>query len=244
MLMTARRAKEFDKYYWLSDPLFAAWIADHLAPYGQSVCDVGAGTGAMVPALSKSFTRVDLVEPSSEMLQILRRNLADSRQIIRVHDAPGENLPLANNEVDVALFKSSLHHCVDVKLCVREMARVARSAIALVEVISPDPICTEFARELVLRKEVGRSPDTLFTEETLIDFVSPYSVECRVLHFDQYIDLNVWLQYGDLTETENQALLDLAGSQSGDVRAKMQIHFRSDHLMQLRRMALVIGVIR
>jgi SAM-dependent methyltransferase len=238
--MTERRAKDFAQYYWQSDPIFAAWLARNLSAYGNTICDIGAGTGNMLHALGKHFRGIELVEPNLEMLKMLRRRARKNKRA-RVYEASGERIPLPDNAVDIALMKSSLHHAEDPEKCLEEMARVAKSAFAVVEVISPDAACDEYARELVLRKELGRT--MLFSEQSLVDLFSGRSNECRIMHFDQVIDLNIWLQFGDIPESEQCALLELARSQNGIVRNKMQIREVGGHLMQLRRMALAIGTL-
>jgi SAM-dependent methyltransferase len=195
----------------------------------------------MLPALRGHFGRIELVEPSQSMMDLLRLTVGSSDSAVHIHVAHVEDIPLQSNSVDVALAKSSLHHFADRDRAIREMARISANAIAVLEVVSPDPSCLEFARELVLQKEPGRDPSTIYSEQDLVSVMQPYCTDCSVLHFDQYIDVNVWLECSDLHQSQVQALLALVKSQRGSVRQKMQIQYRSGHLIQLRRLALVIG---
>lgn len=244
MRLSARRAASFHKYYWLSDPLFLDWIVRHLAPFGSTVCDVGSGTGVMLDRLCSSFARVYALEPSSSAVAVQTGGPVEARQcdfwqVIGTAD----NLPFRDRSVDVALAKSSLHHFEDFTRGLAEMARIARRAIAVVEVTGPDEMSVDYARSLVLRKEPGRSPQTIFAERDLVESVKSLSQGCRALHFDQYIDIDTWLECGDIDSTERKALQEYVLSQGPELRERMQIHEQGGRLLQLRRMLLVIGII-
>jgi SAM-dependent methyltransferase len=247
-LFSAARASTIDNYTWLSDPILANWIVHHLLPYGSSICEVGAGSGNILEALTTAFATIHLVEPSPHMLEVLAPKLARLNAQVSLHQGLAENLPLESRSVDIALSKSSLHHFTDRSQGVREMARIARRAVAVLEVISPEAVakdakCLEYVKTLVLGKEVGRNADSLFSEEDLIELVSDTAPEYRVLHFDQFIDIRLWLESGDLAPARCEDLYEIAKSQTGAVRQKMQIHFRSGRLVQSRRMLLIIGVL-
>ena len=145
------------------------------------------------------------------------------------------------SDPDIALSKSSLHHFADRPKGLSEMARIATQAVALMEVVSPDDSCLDYIGRLVLTKEYGRAAATIYTERGLQELLLPTCIEQRILHFDQYIDLALWLDAGDLPTDTKEELYAFALAQTGTVRDKMHIHFRSGRLVQLRRMALAIG---
>jgi len=240
MLMSAARARTFDTYYWLSDPLFTSWLIEHLSPLGTSVCEIGAGTGNLLPALAKHFERVQLIEPCCFMLERLHRR-SQSFPHASIVQGCAEGIPLAEKSVDVVVAKSSLHHFDNIPKAITEMYRVARRAVAVIEVISPDDCALEYNRHLLLTKEPGRRLETIFSEQSLVNLIRPHCLELRSLHFDQYIDIRIWLEGSDLTPDACEQLYAYVNSQSGTIRDKMHIHFRNGRLAQLRRMALVLG---
>lgn len=214
-----------------------------MTPYGATICEIGAGTGNLLSALTRAFSIIHVVEPSEPMIARLRAALPSITGSVRVYQAMAEHLPLSDKSVDIALAKSSLHHFRDQNYGLREMARIARRAIAVVEVISPDDICLEYARTLVLGKEGGRCATAIYTEDSLRELLNDRVTSLRGLHFDQYIDIKIWLAASDLPQETQESLFNYTLSQTGPIREKMQIHFRHGRLVQLRRMLLLIGVL-
>lgn len=243
MLLSDKRALSFEAYSWLSDPILGLWIVEHLKPYGMSICEVGAGTGNLLTAIASYFSRICLVEPSPLMLLRLREKIRELKLPIEIKEGAAENIPLSSKSTDIVIAKSSLHHFDRPVAAIAEMARVATSAVAVVEVVLPDPCCAEYIRDLVLSKEPERSVSTIFSEQVLTQLIAPVCREYRAIHFDQYIDLTTWLKNGDSGTEVQSRLLSLARAQRGKVKEKMQIHIRDGRLVQLRRMCLVIGVL-
>lgn len=241
--LSERRAHTFDHLPWFADNNFSGWLIEHLRPLGASLCDVGAGTGLFASTCSHVFERVIAVEPSAAML---RRMVALHRGTFEPVEGAAEDIPLDDDVVDIALAKSSLHHFVDISLGLREMARVASRHIAVVEVVGHPAVhestaCTEFLRDLLVRKEPSRDPSTLFTEIGLVDSVSAVAQRCRAVHFDQYLDVETWIAGSDLDEDEQALLLAFVLGQPPEVAGPIQLHRRGHHHVMLRRMALVIG---
>jgi hypothetical protein len=123
------------------------------------------------------------------------------------------------------------------------MCRVARNAVAIVEVIAPSTPALRFAETLLPQKEPDRPKFAVFSEKSLKLRVSALTREVRCLHFDQYIDVRKWLLNSDLNRDTRLRIYDDIADQSGEVRDDMHIHFRRERLVMLRRMALVIGFV-
>jgi SAM-dependent methyltransferase len=104
-----------------ADPRLGAAIAAALGD-AETVVNVGAGTGAYEPP----GCTVIAVEPSEVM--IAQRSAGEAR-VIR---ANAERIPLADNSVDAAMAVFSDHHWNDRLRGLREMQRVARSTVVLV----------------------------------------------------------------------------------------------------------------
>jgi len=95
-----------------------------LAP-GQSVLDVGCGTGVLLRAIQRvdPAARVQGVDLTLAMLRVAARKL-DARAGLAVADATA--LPFAAASFDRVVSTSSLHYWTDPVAGLREMARVAR----------------------------------------------------------------------------------------------------------------------
>ena len=123
------------------------------------------------------------------------------------------------------------------------MTVVARNAIGVVETIAPHEDCLPFLKKILLKKEKQRQERSIYTEETLNKAVLEVSKRTRTLHFDQYIDLETWLEHSDLEEDNQRYMLKFIDSQNGTVKEHMQIHHRYGRLSMLRRVALTIGLL-
>lgn len=108
-----------------TDPRIAARIADALGD-ARSVLDVGAGTGSYEP----SDRAVAAVEPSARMIS---QRPAGMAPVLR---ASAEALPFENDRFDAAMAIFSDHHWHDRPTGLREMARVARQRVLL---LNADP---------------------------------------------------------------------------------------------------------
>jgi arsenite methyltransferase len=97
----------------------------------MEVADVGAGTGFMAAGLAPLVKRVHVVDGSTAMLEIARRNLEDNDNVI-FHQAEGLSLPLPDASLDAVFANMYLHHCPDPKAAILEMVRLLRPGGRLV----------------------------------------------------------------------------------------------------------------
>jgi SAM-dependent methyltransferase len=107
------------------DPRIAAAVRRALGD-ARSVANVGAGTGAYEP----EDLDVIAIEPSAVMIGQRAAGPA------RVIQAPAERLPLADDSVDAAMALVSDHHWQDRAAGLRELRRVARRRVVL---LNTDP---------------------------------------------------------------------------------------------------------
>ena len=90
--------------------------------------DVGAGTGALTRELVARGATVVAVEPSPEFTRALRSRFPQ----MEVHEAPGEELPFADDSFDSHSHSSSSPSWQDAAAAMRELGRVAhRVAICM-----------------------------------------------------------------------------------------------------------------
>jgi len=97
------------------------------------VADVGAGTGFMAAGLAPLVSKVYVLDGSTAMLDVARRNLAHAKSgNVEFHEADGQSLPLPDGSVDAVFANMYLHHCPDPLAAIREMARVLKPGGRLV----------------------------------------------------------------------------------------------------------------
>jgi ubiquinone/menaquinone biosynthesis C-methylase UbiE len=98
------------------DALFA-----HLAiEPGQTVLDIGGGTGRVAQRLTDTDAQIIVVDPSPQMLAH-----AHAKQLPGVRGL-AEGLPFATASIDRILVVEAFHHFADQPLAARELVRVLR----------------------------------------------------------------------------------------------------------------------
>lgn len=131
----------------LPDPRIAAMIMDALGP-GESVLNVGAGTGSYEP-LDRQVTAV---EPSATMIAQRTPSAAV------VVQASAESLPFADDSFGVSMAILTVHHWQNLAAGLREMRRVTRGRIVLLTFDpAARPWLTDYLPELALLDD-GRMP--------------------------------------------------------------------------------------
>jgi arsenite methyltransferase len=95
------------------------------------VADVGSGTGFMAAGLAPLVSRVYVLDGSSAMLDVARKNLARYPHTV-FRTADGLSLPLEDGSVDVAFANMYLHHCPDPEAAIRELVRILKPGGRLV----------------------------------------------------------------------------------------------------------------
>ncbi|MYV69014.1 methyltransferase domain-containing protein [Streptomyces sp. SID2131] len=121
MGVLGRVGRAFSRVYWREEPLVER-IRPHL-PAGSSVLDVGAGGCRVAELLGAdgrlSVTAVDVVDHNVTAVPL------------RLYD--GERLPFPDKSFDAALLVFVLHHAERPEALVREVLRVTRSTVVVVE---------------------------------------------------------------------------------------------------------------
>jgi SAM-dependent methyltransferase len=112
---------------------------------GRRVLDVGCGPGVFTVLLEQLGAQVTGLDASPGLL-------ARNRGLdVRLGDA--QALPFEDASFDIAFEANLLHHLAAPERAVREMARVAREALVLIEPNRCNPIM--FAFSLLVRQERG-----------------------------------------------------------------------------------------
>lgn len=234
------RAVNLDKYHWLCDAGFADWIIEKIAPYGDSILDIGCGNGFMLPYYEKNFNSVAAIEPCEVLCQNILNDVKFSN--VTVKKAFAEDVPFPDLSYDVVLAKSSLHHFFDINAGLKEMMRVAKNAVVIIEVIAPSDRCIPLLKEILLQKEQSRAEASIYTEASIKDILQKQfgNKILYQLHYDQYIDVEKWMQYSDLEDLGQRKVINCINGCNSDVKSILHIHYRAERLVMLRRMCLNI----
>lgn len=155
---------------------------------GDTVVDLGAGTGKLTRLLCESRARVVAVEPMAEM----RRILAELVPGAEIHDATAEAMPFPDGSVEVVACGQSLRWFASQE-ALAEIARVLVPGGACVIVFNHDaatgPLGERFEEAIRLAdvetSEVKPGIDWravidasgLFARDEEIDFDNPYFVD-------------------------------------------------------------------
>jgi len=87
-------------------PQVSAWLTDTLGLQpGQTVLEVGAGTGKFTPRLLQTGARVIVLEPVQAMLA----KLSKAHPEVEAHQGTVQAIPLADASVDVVVCAQAFH---------------------------------------------------------------------------------------------------------------------------------------
>lgn len=129
---------------WTDDRRFATagldWIVAQLTPQpDDQVLDVAAGAGHVGRALAPHVRSVAAIDLTPEMLaQGQRLAAADGLQNISFQLGNATALPWLDGQFDLVACRFTVHQVADPGAVVREMVRVARGRIAIIDMIADD----------------------------------------------------------------------------------------------------------
>lgn len=123
-----------------------SWIRRALDPSVMTMLEVGAGNGYLSVPLCRQFdlTCLDFSEA------MLAQNPLPAERKVR---GTAEELPFDDKSFDVALCANLLHHLQDPLVAIRQMARVARHNVVLLEPNADNPLMYLFG--VVKKSERG-----------------------------------------------------------------------------------------
>jgi len=116
---------------YFTDAMREAAIAKAYLHPGMIVADIGAGTGFMAAGLAPLVSRVHVLDGSTAMLEVARKNMAQFENV-EFQLADGLALPLPDASLDAVFANMYLHHCPNPLAAIREMLRALRPGGRLV----------------------------------------------------------------------------------------------------------------
>lgn len=121
--------------YWMTGGSLAPYQYQSVfaaLPRGSKVLDVGVGFGPSSVYLANCGHEVVAIEPSIVLCRVLRDAAVRFSLNLQVIQGVGEKLSLlGRNDFDVVVFNSSLHHCDDPELALREARACLKPSGAL-----------------------------------------------------------------------------------------------------------------
>lgn len=145
----AREFHESVQRRWAKPDSSRAFIAADLEQHpGETVLDIGAGTGAWVVYLARYAHHVTALDPAQAMLDVLRENVAaEGLTNVSVIEGGWPDADVAPH--DVVLCSHSLYGIANFERAVRKLAATARRrCYLLLRVVTPDGLMAQAARRV------------------------------------------------------------------------------------------------
>ncbi len=188
---------------------------DHMDPVafsraapGETVVEVGAGTGNFLALFGEVADRLIAVDLTPSMLAQARRH--DGLHLVA---GDGRRLPLRSGSVDLVTSAQALHHVHDPATVVKEMRRVTRPGG---RVLLVDQVATERYEEALMMTELelARDPSHAMSRppsayRMIVRAAGLEIVDERVAESEQR--LSSWMWPGEFPEERIAAVSDLIG---------------------------------
>lgn len=123
---------------------WARMLSQAIAPFPNSVLEVGCNLGRNLAALLPMVAEVHAVEPN---LEVMERARADPRLTgARIQAGSAFDLPFADGSIDLVFTSGVLIHIApeDLPRAVDEVVRVARRYVLCIEYFSHEPVAVPY----------------------------------------------------------------------------------------------------
>ncbi|MBN2389986.1 MAG: methyltransferase domain-containing protein [Anaerolineae bacterium] len=146
----ARTYHEAVQQRWSQPDSSREFIAADLHEHpGETVLDIGAGTGAWTVFLAQVARQVTAVDPSPAMLRLLRENVAEAA-LTNVTIVEGGWPEVVVAPHDVIFCSHALYGVADFAMAVQRMAAVARRrCYLLLRIVTPDSVMAQAAQHIL-----------------------------------------------------------------------------------------------
>ena len=168
-------------------PVVEALIVRAHLTEGQSVLDLGTGTGAVAEQAAQSVGpagQVVGVDISKEMLALARQRVsARNLSNVSLHEGRGEDLPADAGTFDVVLSSLVLMYMIDREATAREIARVLRPGGRLIAAVWAGPEECDIVR---FQQTAGR-----FTDPPPVPGIGPGALADLTPFLEQLADAGI-----------------------------------------------------
>jgi ubiquinone/menaquinone biosynthesis C-methylase UbiE len=158
----------------------ARFIAECLPAEGVTLADIGCGNGQILEALLDRGTAADAyaVDPAPSMLDQTRERLGRFGDRATLVQAQAEELPLDDESVDAAVAVDVLHHLLDPRAALAEVARILRPGGRLVVLDSNPrfPVTLLIALGVREERDILRNTKSRFRRRLLAAGLEPVEV--------------------------------------------------------------------
>ncbi|PRP78701.1 hypothetical protein PROFUN_13440 [Planoprotostelium fungivorum] len=147
VFMAAFSKKAFDAANYLSHrPVYPATLLNKIVNNHKdnggalnTLLDIGCGPGQIAHELSKQFTKVIAIDPSSNMISMAREHLSGVKCETEFHQGSVEDMPyLSSNSVDLAIAGQAAHW-FDFSLAWKELHRILKPGGTVAFIAYSDP---------------------------------------------------------------------------------------------------------
>ena len=145
----ARSYHEAVQQRWSQPDSSRDFIADDLRHHpGETVLDIGAGTGAWTVFLARVARQVTALDPSPAMLRVLRENVAEAAlNNVTIVEGGWPEVDVAPH--DVIFCSHALYGVADFATAVQRIVAVARRrCYLLLRIVTPDSVMAQAAQHI------------------------------------------------------------------------------------------------
>jgi len=169
------------------------WIVAGLEPGPRDVVlDVAAGAAHLGRALAPHVLHVSALDLTPEMLE-QGRLLADGLRNITFLQGDASALPWCGGQFDLCVCRLTLHQVADPAAVVREMVRVSRGRVAVIDMTLTDPSVAEETNRLERLRDPSHGRTLTIAETHALLAEAGAAVEATVSH-DNVVDIEDWLE--------------------------------------------------
>ncbi len=147
-----------------------------IAPKNTKVLDIGSGTGVMSKIAYNCNHELNYfaVDPSIGMLKY-------QPQYIKTEIASAENLPFADNSIDIIIIGEALHHFSNINLSIKEIKRVLTKNGRIF--IYEFNVSTFRGKILSTIEKILGEPGNFFTPHDLQKLLNDYGLKVKYTNY-------------------------------------------------------------
>ena len=210
-------AQEYERR--LSDEGYPGNIAEHVIEElsgAATVLDIGAGTGFIsIPLAEKGF-KVKAVDPSMEMLSILKRKIEGSSLNLEIINESWESF--CGEPADAAVSVHSLYPMKDPNYAISKMIRIADRSIIVIRKTVQEESVSDIIRSRFNKKRCSQIADEdvkTILSNAEIPFKAYDITQTRLSRFaDINIEVEYFISHYGLSDDNKKEIKDIISSKT------------------------------